>query len=158
MTLAKESAFKRPAIDNAHIKIEVRSKCPNQSLRMLLTKHERLALIYQRLTAAPAAAGRSEALELIQRAFRDVENAHSGAPDVPNHPERMHPPVQEMEEDMPGHPAVTRYRHKRHYTLIATNGAFEVRRFLYSIENGKKRRVGEQTDFAKSGADGKGVI
>lgn len=125
---------------------------------MLLTKPERLALIYLTLTESPAAANRAEALALIQRAFREVEDAHSGAPDVPDHPDRMHPPVEDMEEDLPEHPGVTRYRHKRHYTLIGSNGAFEVRRFLYAVENGKKRRVGEQTDFAKAGADGGGVL
>ena len=62
-----------------------------------------------------------------------------------------------MEEDMPGKSHVKRYRHKRHYTLIADNGGFEVRRFLYAVENGKKRRVGEQIDFMKLGANGSGV-
>jgi len=109
---------------------------------MLLTKPERLKLIYQRLVEAPSAASRAEALALIQKAFRDVENAHSGAPDTPDHPDRMHPPVEEMEEDMPDNSHVKRFRHKRHYTLIADNGCFEVRRFLYAVENSKKRRVG----------------
>lgn len=124
---------------------------------MLLTKPERLKLIYQQIAEAPAATSRAEALALIQKAFREVEDAHSGAPDIPDHPERMHPPVADMEEDMPGNDQVKRYRHKRHYTLIADNGAFEVRRFLYAIENGKKRRTGEQTDFAKAGGNGLGV-
>lgn len=70
---------------------------------------------------------------------------------------RMQPPVEDMEEDMPGQETVKRYRHKRHCTVIADNGAFEVRRFLYAEAGGKKKRVGEQTDFSKVGADGQTV-
>ncbi|WP_133793645.1 hypothetical protein [Prosthecobacter fusiformis] len=124
---------------------------------MLLTKAERLSLIYQRLTEANAATTRDEALCLLQQVFRDIENAHSGIPDEPDHPGRMHPPVEDMEEDIPTLPHAKRYRHKQHYTVIANNGAFEIRRFLYGIQDGKKRRLGEQIDFSKLGADGRGV-
>lgn len=62
-----------------------------------------------------------------------------------------------MEEEMPGLPNAKRYRHKGHYTIIAANGAFEIRRFLYSNQDGKKRRTGEQIDLSKTGADGRGV-
>ncbi|MFN0079955.1 MAG: hypothetical protein ACKVY0_26110 [Prosthecobacter sp.] len=124
---------------------------------MLLTKPARLALIYQRLTDAAAAASRPAALALLQRVFREVEDQHSGVSHEPEHPDRMHPPVEAMEEDLPDHPAAKRYRHKRHCTLIADNGAFEIHRFLYASQDGRKRRVGEQTDFSKPGADGQGV-
>jgi hypothetical protein len=124
---------------------------------MLLTKSERLTLIYQGLTDAPAAASRPGALALMQRVFREVEDEHSGTADEPDHPDRMHPPVAEMEEDMPALSTAKRYRHKRHYTVIADNGAFEIRRFLYALQDGKKRRIGEQIDFSKPGADGHGV-
>jgi hypothetical protein len=122
-----------------------------------LSKAERLALIYRNLQAAPLAKNQFEALAIIQSAFRDVEDAHSGVPDLPDHPDRMHPPFEDMEEEMPGLPNAKRYRHKRHYTVIAANGAFEIRRFLYANQEGKKRRIGEQTDFSKAGADGHGV-
>ncbi|MDZ4287749.1 MAG: hypothetical protein U0984_07315 [Prosthecobacter sp.] len=124
---------------------------------MILPKSERLALICQSLTGAAPAASRDEALALIQRVFKEIEDKHSGAPDEPDHPDRMHPPVEDMEEDMPGHLTAKRYRHKRHYTVIADNGAFEIRRFLYAFQDGKKRRVGEQIDFSKAGVDGVGV-
>lgn len=124
---------------------------------MLLTKPERLALIYQRLTDAPPAGSRPGALALLKRVFQEVDDEHSGAPDEPDHPDRMHPPVADMEEDIPGQPAAKRYRHKRHYTVIAGNGAFEIRRFLYALQDGKRQRTGEQIEFSKHGADGDGV-
>jgi hypothetical protein len=121
---------------------------------MSLTKPDRLALILQSLTDAPAPNSRVEALALMQRVFKEIEDAHSGAPDTPDHPDRMHPAVADMEEDIPNEPSVKRYRHKGHYTLIADNGAIAIRRFIYEIKDGKKRRVGEKTDFSKPGADG----
>ncbi len=124
---------------------------------MFRSKPERLALIYACLTVAPPARSRPEALALLQRAFCEVEDAYSGVPDVADHPDRMHPPIDEMEEDMPGIPHARRYRHKGHYTVIADNGAFELRRFIYGMQDGKKRRVGESIDFSKQGADGRGV-
>jgi hypothetical protein len=125
---------------------------------MILSKSERLALIYQRLTEAPGVRSSAEALALIQRVFAEVEDAHSGLPIAPEHLDRMYPPIAEMEEDMPGMPLVKRYRHKRHCTLIAANGVFEMRRFLYSTVNGLKRRSEEQVDFAKACADGRGLL
>lgn len=124
---------------------------------MLLTKPERLVLIYQHLTDAAPAKSRLEALALIQSVFREVEDNYSGAPDELDHPDRMHPPVEDMEEDIPGDPTTKRYRHKRHYTVIGDNGAFEMREFLYALQDGKKRRVGERTGYSKLGSDGRGV-
>lgn len=48
--------------------------------------------------------------------------------------------------DVPDYPNVTSYRHRRHETFIAENGAFEIR----SVDTG-------DVAITKPGADGKGV-
>lgn len=127
---------------------------------MLLQRKERLQLLYQNLAAAPPAATRTEALDLIQRLMREVEEAHSGLPEIPTCDNgRMCPPVEKQETDVPDKPQLKRYRHTWHYTLIADNGSFLIRRFLFEKNaDGKLRKTGkEETEFSKAGEDGKSV-
>ncbi|MFJ6215079.1 hypothetical protein ACIQGZ_17345 [Streptomyces sp. NPDC092296] len=61
-----------------------------------LTHQERLAIVYQRLTALPPATGPDEALRQLADTLDSVEDEHSGVPRNPNpglKPDgRMYPP------------------------------------------------------------------
>ena len=118
-------------------------------------KHDRVSLILTALRDAPAAAGRDDALALLERIFRIVEDEHSGVPHEPFHADRLYPPVAEMERQVAGKPWLRRYRHTGHYTLIADNGAIAIRVFVRGIKDGVMAIVGERTELEKPGADGR---
>lgn len=122
-----------------------------------LTKLARVGLILAALNDAPAAATRDEALALLDRVFRVVEDEHSGVPYEPYHPNRLYPPVAAMERLVEGKPWLRRYRHTGHYTLLADNGAIEVRVFVRGLKDGVMAIVGEQSVLDKPGADGRRI-
>ena len=122
-----------------------------------LSKKDRVGLIFAELEAAPCPGSRESALSLLDQVFRNVENAHSGVPHDPYHVDRMYPPVAEMERAVQAQPWLRRYRHTGHVTLIADNGAIEVRRIERGIFNGLKAITGEKTIFEKPGADGRRI-
>ncbi|MGV3664155.1 MAG: hypothetical protein ACO1TE_28540 [Prosthecobacter sp.] len=122
-----------------------------------LSKKDRVDLILTRLLTAPAAGSREEALALMDRVFREVEDMHSGVPHDPYHPDRLYPPTTDMERKVEGRPSLSRYRHTGHYTLIAENGAIEVRILVRGMKDGVKVIVGERTELNKAGADGRRV-
>ena len=122
-----------------------------------LSKKDRVALILAALREAPAARNRDEALALMARVFRLVEDEHSGVAEAPFHPERLYPPVAAMERAVDGKPWLRRYRHTGHYTLIADNGAIVIRVFVRGMKDGVMAIIGERTEFEKPGADGRSV-
>lgn len=78
-----------------------------------------------------------------------VEDELSGIPFDPERwrtDGRMYAAQDDSAADVAGHPSVTAYRHRRHETFVAENGAIEIR----SLDT-------DQVVFAKPGADGKGV-
>lgn len=114
-----------------------------------MDKKARLKLFYERLGAAPAASTHDEAFALIRTTLDAVEDEHSG---VPNNPQnfqtdgRLYPPQIDSVRKVEGLPDVLRYRSSNHNTFIGSNGAIEVRQI-----------DPEEGQFAKPGADGKGV-
>ena len=122
-----------------------------------LSKPDRVRLILAALRNAPAAESREEALTLMARIFRLVEDEHSGVPPEPFHADRLYPPVAEMERQVEGKPRLRRYRHTGHYTLIADNGAIAIRGFVLGMKDGVMALVGERTELDKPGADGRRV-
>lgn len=114
-----------------------------------MDKQARLELFYESLKAAYPASTRDEAYALICTTLNAVEDKHSG---VPNNPEnfqtdgRLYPPQMDSVRKVAGFPHVLRYRNSNHNTFIPSNGAIEVRRVN-----------SEEVQFAKPGANGKGV-
>jgi hypothetical protein len=123
----------------------------------ILSKQARVGLILAALRDGPSAASREEALALMDRVFRIVEDEHSGVPHEPFHPDRLYPPVAAMERQVEGKPWLSRYRHTGHYTVIADNGAIVIRVFLRGSKDGVNAIVGERTELDKPGADGRTI-
>jgi hypothetical protein len=120
----------------------------------VLSKRERVELIYGELQAAPKASSREMALELFYQVFRKIEDAHSGVMEDPDCSIRLCPPIADQEQTIEGKPWLRRYRHTDHYTLIAENGAIEI---LIKVRNQLRVIVGERTVFEKPGSDGRRV-
>jgi hypothetical protein len=124
---------------------------------MVFTKQERVSLILKSLAASPPPASRGEALALMDRVFRAVEDEHSGVPHDPYHADRLYPPVAAMERLVEGQPGLRRYRHTGHYTLIAENGAIAIRVFVRGMKDGMMAIVGERTELDIPSADGRRI-
>jgi hypothetical protein len=113
-----------------------------------MDKKARLKLFHERLAAAPTARTHDEAYDLLCTILDAVEDEHSG---LPNNPQwetdgRMYPPQIDSVRKVDGFPTVRRYRSSNHNTFIGSNGAIEIRQV-----------VPELVQFAKPGANGKGV-
>lgn len=122
-----------------------------------LSKKERVSMILAAIMEAPAASNREEALALMDRMFRSVEDVYSGVPHDPQHIDRLYPPIAAMERRMDHKPWLRRYRHTGHYTLIGDNGAITIRVFIRGLKDGVMAIVGERTELDKPGADGRRV-
>lgn len=122
-----------------------------------LSKKDRVGLIFAALQEAPPASTRQEALELMDRIFRAVEDIHSGVPHLPFHVDRLYPPAASMERKIEGKSWLRRYRHTNHYTLIGDNGAIQIRAFVRGLRNGVMTILDERTEFDKTGADGRRI-
>lgn len=111
------------------------------------SKEDRLAEFFRRLTEAPAAQTADAAKELLAGVLNEVENEMT---DIPYDPEqwasdgRLYPVLDDNWEDLPDGRWVGRSR--GHQTFVGANGAIEI-----------KRRSDGHVEFAKPGADGKGV-
>jgi hypothetical protein len=121
------------------------------------SKQSRVGWILAVLRDAPGAADRDDALALIDRVFRLVEDQHIGVPHEPFHADRLYPPVATMERQVEGKPWLRRYRHTGHYTLIADNGAIVIRVFIRGTKDGVMAIVDERTELDKAGADGRHI-
>lgn len=114
-----------------------------------MDKKGRLLLFYQQLRQAPAASTHEEAYALICKTLDAVEDEHSGVPKNPDNWQtdgRLYPPQPDRSYAVDGFPDVVRYKSFGHNTYIASNGAIEV-----------KIVATNEVDFAKPGANGKGV-
>jgi hypothetical protein len=95
----------------------------------VLTKSERLALLLERLSAAPTANSAEEALILLAATLNAVEDEFTTIPfDLSRSDSdgRMYPPLPDSARDVPGRPDVTRYRSRFHNTWISANGAVRI--------------------------------
>ena len=114
-----------------------------------IDKHLRFAEFIRRLQPSAPASSHDEARRQIEETLNQVEDELSGVPFNPANWEtdgRMYPPQDDSAADVDGYPNVTSYRSRRHETLIAKNGAFEIR----DVRNG-------EVVLHKPGSDGKGV-
>lgn len=114
-------------------------------------------MILSAIMEAPAASNREEALALMDRVFRSVEDVYSGVPHDPQNIDRLYPPIAAMERRVDQKPWLRRYRHTGHYTLIGDNGAITIRVFVRGHKDGVMAIVGERTELDKPGADGRRV-
>jgi hypothetical protein len=114
----------------------------------MVSKQERLEEFYRRLNASAAASNLDEALELIRLLLNAVEDELSGVPYDPANWQsdgRLYPPFSDSVRSVKGQPDVKRFRSLWHNTLVAMNGAIEIRTIDGTLE------------FSKLGRDGKGV-
>lgn len=114
-----------------------------------MDRYARLQLFYERLQAAPAASTHDDSYVLLCDVLNAVEDEHSGVPSNPDNFKtdgRLYPPQPDRSHAVDGFPDVVRYRSSGHNTYIAKNGAIEV-----------KVVATNEVDFAKPGANGKGV-
>ena len=114
----------------------------------MLSKHQRLELILERLAAAPPAANADEALALMATVMKAVEDAHSGVPDNPDAWQtdgRLYPPLADRRiPDPHGRTGVECRRSLAHYTCAGAHGAILI------VDS----RTGAVI-FRKPGADGR---
>jgi hypothetical protein len=118
----------------------------------LLTKAERLALVFASLRAESPAADHDEAMTMIAATLCAVEDEFSGIPYNPEEPGtdgRMYPPTERFRYLKWERPGARCYRQTAHATFVADNGAVEVR----------SRKAGELGPvlFEKEGKDGRKV-
>ena len=94
-----------------------------------MQKKERFTIFLERMKAAPPAESAKEALTLLVEVLNAVEDEFSGVPYNPSLWQtdgRMYPPQSDNLRSVPGRPTVRRYRHVRHNTFIAENGAVRI--------------------------------
>ena len=96
------------------------------------SKAERLAIILERLRAAPPCKSAEEALELVNATVDAVEDELSGVAFDPDAAEklqdgRMYGPHPRYASDYKGRAELTRYAHTAHDTFIQADGAFLIR-------------------------------
>jgi len=110
------------------------------------TKAERFAEFLRRPHAAPAAASFDEAIQQVGDILNTVEDEMTLIPYDPANWQsdgRMYPPQLDNRRAVPGRSDLWRFRSKSHNTLIADNGAIEI------------RDLSGRPVFTKCGADGR---
>ena len=113
-------------------------------------KSVRFTAFLDRLRSAPAAATFDEAYQQLCAILNEVEDTLTSIPYDPENWQtdgRMYPPQPDSMREVPGRPAVKRFRSRGHNTLIGENGAIEIQ--LVNPAN--------EVVFAKPGADGREV-
>ena len=94
----------------------------------MLSKAERIELIFEAIGAAPCCNSADEVLDLIKREMNAVEDAHSGVPENPENWQtdgRLYPPQEDHRRGDPA-PGLRRYRSKGHVSLISDDGALKI--------------------------------
>lgn len=89
----------------------------------------RIEEFFRRLSSAPPASDHDEAMRQVADILNRVEDEMTSIPYDPTFPlndGRMYPPQPDSKKDVPGRTDVTRYRSKRHSTLIGGNGAIRI--------------------------------
>lgn len=111
-------------------------------------REQRLEEFFRRLEAGEPVATFEAARSFIDQTLDAVEDEMT---EIPNNPAtggadgRMYPAKDDAMRDVPNHPDVTRFRHRKHNTFIRNNGAFEI------------RSVTDEVLVTRPGADGRGV-
>lgn len=111
-------------------------------------KAERFAEFLRRLDAAPTASDFEEAYRQLSDILNAVEDELTTIPFDPanwRNDGRMYPPQMDGLRAVPGRSDVRRFRSRSHNTLIAINGAIEI------------RELSDRAIFSKPGADGQTV-
>ena len=114
-----------------------------------LTKGQRLAEIFRRLSAARPVATHDDAYRLLCETIDAVEDELTAIPNDPaNHLDdnRIYPPQGDYCFAVGRRPDLKRYESKRHDTFIRDNGA------ITTVTKGVKVAI-----FEKPGADGRGT-
>jgi hypothetical protein len=112
------------------------------------TKAERFAEFLRRLGAAPAASSFDEAYRQLSDILNAVEDEMTTIPFDPanwQNDGRMYPPQMDSLRAVSGRSDVRRFRSRSHNTLIAINGAIEI------------RDLSGRAIFSKPGTDGQMV-
>jgi hypothetical protein len=112
------------------------------------TKAERFAEFLRRLGAAPTASAFDEAYRQLSDILNAVEDELTTIPFDPanwQNDGRMYAPQMDSLRAVPGRSDVRRFRSRSHNTLIAINGAIEI------------RDLSGRPIFSKAGADGQRV-
>lgn len=93
------------------------------------SRGERLKEFFRRLLAAPPASGHDEAMRQLSEILSGVEDEMTSIPYDPAFPlndGRMYPPRSDSQRAVSGRAHVSRYRNKRHSTLIGENSAIQI--------------------------------
>ena len=96
---------------------------------MNATKAVRMKEFFKRLRLAEPARNAQQAFDLIARVLNAVEDEMTSIPYDPSSWKsdgRLYPPQSDAVRDVPGFPAVRRYRSVGHNTFIAENGAIQI--------------------------------
>src|SRR5690242_629616 len=94
-----------------------------------LSKAERTAMFFKRLENAPLCSSAVEAFDLVCNTLNEIEDQFTSVPYNPANWEsdgRLYPPGEDAKRSVPSHPEITRYRHRKHSTWIADNGAIKI--------------------------------
>ena len=86
-----------------------------------MTKRERLAKFFERLSTAVPVANQSDAFALIADALNAIENEFAGDDD------RMFPPSGDFWHPVEGRSDLDLYRQAAHDTIVRNNGAILIR-------------------------------
>ena len=114
-----------------------------------LTKAQRFAEFLRRLGAAPLASNFDEAYRQLCDTIDSVEDEMTSILNDPSQwmtDGRMYPPQFDNMVIAPGRPDLKQFRSRRHKTMIANNGAIEI------------RDLADRPIFSKPGADGLGIV
>jgi hypothetical protein len=109
------------------------------------SRGQRLAEFFRRLAAADPVDSVEAALDLIAKTLNEVEDDLTSIPYDPDAWDtdvRMYPPCEDAARSITGHPAVRRYRNKRHNTFVRANGAFEIQRLDGVVQVSRPGRDG----------------
>jgi hypothetical protein len=93
------------------------------------SRGERLEEFFRRLAAAPPASDHDEAMQQLADLLNQVEDEMTSIaydPAFPLNDGRMYPPQPDSKKAVRGRADVTRYRNKRHSTLVGNNGAIRI--------------------------------
>lgn len=124
------------------------SLCGIGRTALVLARHERLALFFERLLAAPGASNFDEAFRQLHDILNAVEDQYSGVPYNPpawQTDGRLYPPLPDSEKVLdPPQPGVRFFKTRGHSVFVGANGSIEI-------------RLKRQSVVQKPGADGRRV-
>jgi len=97
-----------------------------------LARSDRLALVFQRLLALPAASSAKQAKSQLDMTLNQVEDEFTTIPfrpDTLGSDGRMYPAQEDARFVVEGHPELAGYMHRRHETYVSNTGALLIREY-----------------------------